>query len=232
MRHARQGYSPEPGQGIPRGPRRSRRIDPLTPTGTRLPVPRTLRLAIVVLIAAGGVSVVLAMVVAVVSVGTARLSTASSSHPLHRVATAQGRTGGPGAAPRQSRPTPGASVQPPSAHATRTKPATHRQHAAPGPRARRRTLARFSGSGSVRTRDFAVRQPGTWGLSWHYACPAGTPGVFVVTEAHTQLASTVDVARTGRHGQGLLWTSGDTGQHWLLVATQCSWSISIVAPQS
>ncbi|MHB1431913.1 MAG: hypothetical protein ACYCVZ_07345 [Streptosporangiaceae bacterium] len=239
MRHSRQRPAPEPPS--PWGPRLSQRIDPLASRRGRVPMPRVLRLALVLLIAMASLGTVLAMVALVVSVGTATVRSAASAEAL-RPATASHDQG---QAPQrsQSRPVPpsgagGGARQPgPSAQpqypARSHRRATHRR--AIGRRATSRlqpgrTIASFAASGSIRTAGFTVPRTGRWGLSWQYSCPVGLRATFVVSEADTSLAHTLDVSRSLPRGRGLRWIANDAGRHRLLVVSNCAWTIAVVLP--
>ncbi|MHB1818028.1 MAG: hypothetical protein ACYCO9_08320 [Streptosporangiaceae bacterium] len=171
-----------------------------------------LRLALVLLIAMAGFGVVLAMVALVVSAGTTTLRSAASAKAL-RPATAAHDWG---KAPQRSH-----------RQAARQRTTGRRSVSRPRPG---RTIASFTASGSVRTAGFTIPRTGRWGLRWHYSCPVGSRPVFVVSEADTSLAHTLDVSRSLPRGRGMRWIAHDAGRHRLLIVADCAWTVAVVLP--
>jgi hypothetical protein len=205
-----------------------------------MPMPRTLRLALVLLITMTGLGMVLAMVAFVVSAGTATRRSAASATALRPVTASPDR----GTAPQQSNSQPvslggsaagarpaGLAAEPryPGYPARSHQRAGYRRTATSRPRPGRR-IASFAASGSVRTAGFTVPRAGLWGLSWRYSCPVGLPATFVISEADTSLADTLDVSRSLPHGRGLRWIAHDAGRHRLLIVSNCAWTVRVVLP--
>jgi len=90
-------------------------------------------------------------------------------------------------------------------------------------------LARFSGSGARTTRRFTVPASGSWLLRWSYECASlGSQGSFMVTEDRTDMTG-VTVNALGRRGHGVTRAHGDAGRHYLVVNSDCTWSMTAVA---
>jgi len=110
-------------------------------------------------------------------------------------------------------------------------------HASPRDRLMiRRTLATYRGAGLVSRRHFRVSSPGNWGISWAFRCPAGQHSTFIIrggggedsgddSDGHAQ----VDI--TGPAGHGISWHTSDPGDHSLLIASRCPWTVRVVLPR-
>ncbi|MDA8320268.1 MAG: hypothetical protein M0030_10750 [Actinomycetota bacterium] len=236
MRHSRQRPAAESPPPSSWGPRLSQRIDPLAGRRGRLPMPRMLRLALVLLIAMAGLGVVLAMVALVVSAGTATVRSAASAKALRPAAASQhgGWAPGPSAPLSGEGGTrqPGPSAEPSypaGSHRRAVRRRTTGRRAASRSRPGRR-IASFSASGSIRTAGFTIPRTGLWGLTWRYSCPVGLRPTFVISEADTSLAHTLDVSESLPRGRGLRWIAHDAGRHRLLVVSDCTWTVGVVLP--
>lgn len=177
---------------------------------SRSPLSRVLRLALAVFMAAAGLTMVLVMVALVVMYGATPIRRESTSQSLRSNSgnSQAGQAAGTqraGSAPRPS--------------AVRTF--------APG-----KTVALFAGRDSARSAAFSIPRPGNWGLRWRYACHPGQPGTFTVSETHTTMSGSVDVASSSSHGSGLIWLARDPGRHALLIDSNCSWRVRVVTPKS
>ncbi len=204
-------------------------------------MPRMLRLALVLLIAMAGLGVVLAMVALVVSAGTATVRSAAWAKALRPAMASQDRgqalrrspsrpvppNGAAGGA-RQPGP-PAEPAYPARSHRRAVRRRTTGRRAASRPRPGRR-IASFSASGSIRTAGFTIPRTGLWGLTWRYSCPVGLRPTFVISEADTSLAHTLDVSESLPRGRGLGWIAHDAGRHRLLVVSDCTWTVGVVLP--
>ncbi len=93
-------------------------------------------------------------------------------------------------------------------------------------------IASFRGTSPVRHAHFAVRSPGTWGLSWAFNCPARRPGNLRLIAKGTASGDDVEIDVAGPTGRGITWNSRDAGDHFLDVNSDCSWTARVVLPKS
>jgi hypothetical protein len=71
-----------------------------------------------------------------------------------------------------------------------------------------------------------VPGPGNWALKWSYNCASlGSQGSFMVTEDQAD-ASGVTVNELGLQGHGLTHAYSDAGRHYLVVNSECSWTLA------
>jgi hypothetical protein len=132
----------------------------------------------------------------------------------------------PPAAAATSPATSPAAVSSAAASPTATPSATASAGTASG---RPGVLARFSGSGAETTRRFTVPGSGNWALKWSYNCAAlGSKGNFIVTEDQADMTG-VSVNELGLQGHGVTHGYGDAGRHYLVVNSECAWSLTAVA---
>lgn len=95
---------------------------------------------------------------------------------------------------------------------------------------KKKTLARFSGSGIQNTARFTVPGSGNWELKWRYDCSSfGTQGNFQVGEDNGNDFSGANVNELGTGGHGITHVYGDAGSHYLSVDSECSWSMVAVS---
>jgi hypothetical protein len=93
-------------------------------------------------------------------------------------------------------------------------------------------IATFRGTGPARNHRFAVREPGSWGLSWLFSCPSGQPGRFRLTAKGAATGQDVVLDVAGPAGRGVTWKTRDAGIHSLDVSTSCSWTASVILPKA
>jgi hypothetical protein len=170
-------------------------------------VHRALRLVIAAGTAAAGVCLVLAMTVLAVQLGAAGVARSASSRPI--VAAQSGSSEASRGGPR-----PTASAGPASSWIA-------------GP-----AIATFHGTGPARNDQFAVREPGSWGLSWKFSCSARQSGGIRLTAKGTVAGHHVVLDAAGPSGRGVTWNTRDAGIHILDVSTSCSWTATVILPKS
>ncbi len=192
--------------------------------------PRLLRLLLVLVTAAAALTLVLAMVVLVVSLGERTTIASTSTERAVR------EPGGPAIHTPSPAGTSG-QVSPVSASPWRPGGRPRRrsgklQRQSGGPLVAGRTVASYDGSTTGQRGVFTIPRPGNWALAWSYTCPDGQPGTFAVSEVHTSVPNTVDVAQAGLGGRGVTWIAADPGHHSLLVITNCDWSVRIMLPKT
>ena len=166
---------------------------------------RILRLAIAAGTVAAGCCLILAMVALVVAMGQTRVANTAISRAL--------RTRPPVTASQAPRP-------------------QRRDHVVgtAGPFVVGTAIARFAGTG-IGHAAFVVASPGTWGLSWSFACSRAWLGNFAVSERTGRDAGRIQLATSGASGHGLAWSPRDPGRHALAVRSNCFWAIKIVLPR-
>lgn len=93
------------------------------------------------------------------------------------------------------------------------------------------TIRLIRGDGTGRNATFSISRKGVWGLAWSFSCPARQHGTFVLNEDNTDSDYDQQVDSSGPSGHGLIWSSGDSGDHYVTVDSGCSWSVRIVLPR-
>ncbi len=193
----------------------------LPPGGQRGPhMHRVLRLIMTAGAVAAGLCLVVGMVTLVVALGD------------HGKA-GQNRTGVAGRTHAGSRPPGSQRTQPPHSGAG---PGSRARGANRGPRLSSRPfspgkqLALYHGSGSAEPGPLHVPAPGAWGLYWQYRCPGGRPGEFILGETRTSASLAVTVRQAHRSGHGAYWVLADTGEHSLVIASNCAWRLRVFLP--
>jgi hypothetical protein len=92
----------------------------------------------------------------------------------------------------------------------------------------RRVLATFSGTGNQTTSDFTVAAHSRWELQWSYRCAARSPlGHLVIREGNAG-GNGVSVDAAGATGHGSAWTYSDVSAHYLVVITNCGWTVQLI----
>lgn len=168
--------------------------------------------------------------------GTGHRSGHHRQHPAGRgtgsPAVGRSRSGSPrpGRGKHTPTPTPGRTHKPSSAP---TPSPTASPSGGPQPGA---TVASYQGSASATEGHFHIGQPGNWGVSWAFQCPAGLSEDFSVTETAGRsgkpLPGGLQIDTSGPSGSGVSWQSDDVGSHFLMVSSGCSWTIDVVLPKS
>jgi hypothetical protein len=91
-------------------------------------------------------------------------------------------------------------------------------------------LRTFTGSGSQTTGRFTVPGSGNWALKWSYTCVSyGSAGNFIVDEDGGKDLNGVNVNALGNGSSGITHVYGDAGRHYLVVNSECDWTMSAVA---
>lgn len=153
--------------------------------------------------------------------------------------TGKGQAHSSSPSPHRSKHKPARTATPapsPSPAPTASQPGTG-QPGGPQPGS---TVASFQGSTSADEGPFHIRQPGQWGVSWSFRCPAGRSEDFSVSEVagHSgktppgKKGSSLQIDTSGPSGSGLTWQSHDVGSHFLKIVSGCSWTIKVVLPKS
>jgi hypothetical protein len=132
-----------------------------------------------------------------------------------------------GGSPSSSANSGGHSGKAPTAPGT-TLPAT--SAAPPGP-ANGTVIATLKGSGTGHTATFTV--PAAWTLKWSYSCKSffGGKGNFAVFEDGGRDLNFKPINQIGKGGHGVKQVSGDAGTHYLSVASECKWTMQVIAGQ-
>lgn len=98
------------------------------------------------------------------------------------------------------------------------------------------TVEAYQGTASATEGPFHIGQPGNWGVSWAFQCPAGRSEDFSVTETAGRsgrpLPGGLQIDTSGPSGSGLAWQSADVGSHFLQVTSGCSWTVNVVLPKT
>jgi hypothetical protein len=90
-----------------------------------------------------------------------------------------------------------------------------------------RTVATFSGSGTENTPQFTVSD--TWKLDYTFSCAAfGQSGNFQVFEDGGSDFNGVTVNELSDGQSGSTWAYGDAGTHYLVVNSECSWTVKVI----
>lgn len=156
--------------------------------------------------------VAVAAVLALVIVGVV----VACNGPTPKHTAAQHQSTSPGAASSSGAPSISASPK----HSRSHKPSHGKTKA--------RVTASFSGTGTGKTRHFAVLGTGDWTLAWSYTCPASVAaGSFVVSEDGNTDINGVHLSEHGTSGHGQTKVFGDVGHHSLSVVTKCSWRLAV-----
>ena len=85
----------------------------------------------------------------------------------------------------------------------------------------------FRGTGDQTTRQFTFAPRHPWNLRWSYACP-GRPaaGRLLVREGDAGNVG-VSVSASGTAGTGSTWTYSQAAIHYLVVSSNCAWTIRV-----
>jgi hypothetical protein len=85
----------------------------------------------------------------------------------------------------------------------------------------------FRGTGNRTTAQFTVAPDHRWNLRWSYTCPGPTPpGHLLIREGDAGNAG-VSVSASGAAGAGSTWTYAQAAGHYLVVITNCAWTIRV-----
>jgi hypothetical protein len=85
----------------------------------------------------------------------------------------------------------------------------------------------FRGTGNMTTGQFTVAPQRRWNLQWSYACAGRAPaGHLLIREGGAGNAG-VSVTATGPAGTGSTWTYAHAAAHYLVVITNCTWTIRV-----
>lgn len=87
----------------------------------------------------------------------------------------------------------------------------------------------FDGTGDLTTPPFRVAADGRWELEWSYSCPARTPGGHLIIREGDAAGGGISVAASGTAGHGSTWTYSDGASHYLVVITNCGWTVKVAA---
>ena len=83
----------------------------------------------------------------------------------------------------------------------------------------------FRGTGNRTTSQFTVAPHHRWNLRWSYTCPGRAPsGHLLIREGDAGNAG-VSVSAAGAAGAGSTWTYAQAATHYLVVITNCTWTI-------
>jgi len=99
-----------------------------------------------------------------------------------------------------------------------------------------RLVVSFAGRGNLTTPHFKVSAGRTWELQWSYSCRAGQPeGRLVVADASGQPVGQPSVAASfdqlGFGGNGSTWLSPNGATHYLVVTSNCDWTMKVMQPR-
>ena len=85
----------------------------------------------------------------------------------------------------------------------------------------------FRGTGSRRTGQFTIAPDLRWELRWSFTCPGPTSaGHLLIREGDAGNAG-ASVSASGMAGAGSTWTYSPAAVHYLVVITNCSWTIRV-----
>jgi hypothetical protein len=85
----------------------------------------------------------------------------------------------------------------------------------------------FRGTGNRTTSQFTVAPHHRWNLRWSYACPSRpAAGHLLIREGDAGNAG-VSVSASGAAGAGSTWTYAQAAAHYLVVITNCTWTIQV-----
>lgn len=88
----------------------------------------------------------------------------------------------------------------------------------------------FRGTGNRTTGQFTVAPNRRWDLSWSYACPARLSGHLLIREGAAGNAG-ISVSASGAAGSGRTSTYSRASAHYLVVITDCTWTIQVTGPR-
>jgi hypothetical protein len=87
----------------------------------------------------------------------------------------------------------------------------------------------FRGTGNQTTGTFTVARHHRWNLRWSYACLGRPPaGRLLIREGNAGSVG-VSVSAAGAAGAGSTWTYSQAAAHYLVVITNCAWTIQVIA---
>jgi hypothetical protein len=93
-------------------------------------------------------------------------------------------------------------------------------------------LAAFAGHGSAITRHFRVVGTHRFGVRWSYDCPPRrSGGQFIMREADIVAGKSrvgPGIEETGTSGNGITWLTSAKRSHFLLVVSDCAWTMRVV----
>jgi hypothetical protein len=85
----------------------------------------------------------------------------------------------------------------------------------------------FRGTGNRTTSQFTLAPHRRWDLRWSFTCPGRTPsGHLLIREGDAGKAGD-SVSASGMAGGGSTWTYSQAAAHYLVVITNCSWTIQV-----
>jgi hypothetical protein len=85
----------------------------------------------------------------------------------------------------------------------------------------------FRGTGNRTTSRFTFARKHRWELRWSFTCPGRTPsGHLLIRDGNAGNADAI-VSASGIAGMGSTWTYSRAATHYLVVSTNCSWTIRV-----
>jgi hypothetical protein len=116
-----------------------------------------------------------------------------------------------------------------------TLPRGHLATAAPGKKAGAgrvpQLIRTFVGAGDRTTGAFRVAADSRWKLEWSYRCPARAPAGHLIIREGDAGGGGVSVDAAGAAGHGSTWTYSDASAHYLVVITNCDWTVKVTGDQ-
>jgi hypothetical protein len=85
----------------------------------------------------------------------------------------------------------------------------------------------FRGTGSQTTGQFTEAARRRWNLRWSYACPAGPAGGRLLIREGGAGSTGVSASASGPAGGGSTWIYSRAAAHYLVVITNCAWTIKV-----
>jgi hypothetical protein len=85
----------------------------------------------------------------------------------------------------------------------------------------------FRGTGDQTTTRFAVTPGHRWNLRWSYACPGRPPSGHLLIRDGAAGNAGASVSASGAAGGGSTWIYAQAAAHYLVVITNCSWTIRV-----